>query len=852
MSHASAILWFIVIGSSLGHYRITEKLGAGGMGVVYRARDERLQRDVALKVLPPEALREESARKRFQQEALALSQLNHPHICTIHEIGEDGGQTYIVMEYVAGAVLSKLVPPEGLPVDTLLRYAAQIADALAHAHERGVLHRDLKGGNVMVSPEGRCKVVDFGLAKRRPAAGHVADQPTISEAFTEAGAVVGTVPYMAPEVLRGGEADARSDIWSLGVLLYHTATGRMPFQGTSGADLASAILREPAPPLPPHIPAGLRAIVGRCLSKEPAQRYQQAGEVRAALELVREVSSATTPVPASAGKGWRRMAIAGAALLTLAAVARVWQYFESGRPPQVGGQRVVSTFAGSHKQPSVSPDGNMIVFISDASGVDQVWVKNLAQGEPIQITTGDVPASLPRWSPKSDQIVYTLRGRGIWSIPPLGGPARRVIENGINASFSSDGERLVFERGEEIWIARSDGGDPRKVSGVPELSTSIDRRPVLSPDGGRIAYFQAKFGPNGDIWVIPAAGGQPRQVTNDTRMASAPMWTPDGNWIVYSSARRGSRTLWRVRPSGGDPEPVTTGTGEDHDPAISADGRKLMFTNVRNSWRLTLLDPARGAKKELMERRTGILWPRIAPDGGRIAFFHETEAGVHVYSIGLDGKDLRQITSGEKEMNIMPRWSADGSFLYFYRLTPAAGLRKIPAAGGGSVEVAPWHFHAQSEVREHPQGNVLIYTLLENFQAKATMIRDLTSGQERKLAMPLFMPNWSADGRLVAGHQPGDMVTTCPADGSECTALTKGFQPKWSGDGRMLYFLRRGESPTSPELWSIDLASKSEKKHAVLGPFRVIDLHFDLSPQNQVVYAPFEQGRSELWQADLK
>ncbi len=275
-----------MLGQQLGHYRIVEKIGAGGMGEVYRAHDEQLDRDVALKVLPAHTLTDETARARLLREARAAAALNHPHICTIHEVGEAGGQAYIAMELVEGKPLSALVPGQGLPVETVLRFGSQIADALAHAHERRIVHRDLKSANVVITPEGRAKVLDFGLAKRISGE-ELAEATTKSLAsLTQAGALIGTVPYMAPEQLRGQPADARSDVWALGVVLYEMVAGARPFQGQTSFELSSAILNQVPPPLPPAVPTQLRAVIERCLAKEPGQRYQRGSEVRAALEAV--------------------------------------------------------------------------------------------------------------------------------------------------------------------------------------------------------------------------------------------------------------------------------------------------------------------------------------------------------------------------------------------------------------------------------------------------------------------------------------------------------------------------------------------------------------------------------------
>ncbi len=285
-------------GARFGSHEIVAFLGAGGMGEVWRARDTRLDRVVALKVLPPATLEDETARKRLVREAQLASKLNHPHVCTIHEVGEAEGRAFVAMELVEGRSLSGLVSPEALPAEQVLRLGQQLADALAHAHERGVVHRDFKSANVFVTPEGRAKVLDFGLARRL--VGEDASETTTASygSLTAPGTVAGTLAYMAPEQLQGRAADARSDIWALGVVLYEMASGRRPFQGPTGFALSSAILNEAPPALPAGVPDGLRGVVERCLEKEPSRRYQHAAEVHAALEAIQ--SGAALP------SRWRR------------------------------------------------------------------------------------------------------------------------------------------------------------------------------------------------------------------------------------------------------------------------------------------------------------------------------------------------------------------------------------------------------------------------------------------------------------------------------------------------------------------------------------------------------------------
>ena len=290
-----------MIDELLGHYRIVSKIGQGGMGVVYRAHDEVLDRDVALKVVGKGTVVEKSSRENLLHEARAASALSHPNICTIHEVGEFDGEPYMVMELVEGKPLKALIGSSGLPVESILRYGVQVAGALAHAHGRNIVHHDLKSANVVVTPQGLVKVLDFGLARKMPKL--AVDAATASIGPLEgAGAISGTLSYMAPEILRGQAGDYRSDLWALGVVLYEAASGQLPFRGGTSFEVSSAILHQPPSPLPDRIPPGLWAVIQRCLAKEPAQRYQQVGEVQAALEAVQS-ASIVTPAPPSEQRG---------------------------------------------------------------------------------------------------------------------------------------------------------------------------------------------------------------------------------------------------------------------------------------------------------------------------------------------------------------------------------------------------------------------------------------------------------------------------------------------------------------------------------------------------------------------
>ncbi len=345
-----------MIGQRIAHYNVTGKLGAGGMGEVYRARDEKLERDVALKVLPASSFSDPAARARLLREARSAASLNHPNICTIHEVGEVEGQAYIAMELVEGQPLSDRLAAGPLLTEQVLRYGSQIAAALAHAHERKIIHRDLKSANVVITGDGRAKVLDFGLAKRVRV--DETDEITRSQpSLTGLGAVVGTLAYMSPEQLRGLPAEVTSDIWALGVVLYQMAASERPFQGGTGLAVSSAILREQPAPLPPRVPVGLRAVIERCLAKEPGERYRSASEVRAALEALHSDAG-----PAGARRRVPRWAIAGGVLLILAVLLGF--FLGKDLSLLVGSLRGKKTPADSGRRlstggtPSASPEAN--------------------------------------------------------------------------------------------------------------------------------------------------------------------------------------------------------------------------------------------------------------------------------------------------------------------------------------------------------------------------------------------------------------------------------------------------------------------------------------------------------------
>jgi serine/threonine protein kinase len=841
----------------VGPYEVLNLLGQGGMGTVYLARDSRLGRRVALKFLSnrsADASLDGEARTRLLREARAASVLNHQGVCQIYDVGGDGDAAWIAMEYVEGDSLSARLRARGpLPPAEVATLGRQIAEALAHAHHRGVLHRDLKGANIVCDRDGRPKILDFGIA--RQIVDEIADVTRTGAA--PAAGVEGTLPYMAPEAIRGEPQDERSDLWSLGVVLHELLTGSLPFQGRNSLDLAAAIAGGSPTPLPNSVPPALTGVVNRLLSRDPSARYGTAAEVAAALSVT--VTTATTvAVPPRRAIPTFAIVAATAVALVVAGVA-VWRLV-AGTALQLTEQRLVSTQTSPAQSPSYSPDRSMLAYVSaDAKGVPQIWVQQAADASSIPVTAGTAAASRPRWIPNTNRILFATAGQGIWTAA-IGGTPTRLIERGTNPNVSADGRFIVFEDQRSIWIANVDGSGVHKVEGPEPLYYTIPRTPALSPDGSTIAYFQAELGPNGDFWTVSASGGTPVRLTQDLREGGWPAWTPDGRTIVFSSARAGSRTLWQIPARGGEPTPLTVGAGEDDQPDISSDGRQLAYTNLRNSWDLRIRNLASGEERTLMQRGLELLFPMFSPDGSRIAAFGRADYAVAIFTIGANGADYRQLTGG-RELNHQPSWGADGQDVYFFQAEPTRTFRKVPALGGPSTAFREWQWETSGRPVFDPTGRFIAYTRQRAVTAPAnesehTVIHDIATGQERVWPEPhTHVTGWSTDGSEIVGYQHGvgneRLITMCRVADASCRRLTSGLMPRRSaGDGR-IYFVRPAGRDTV-DLWSIAADGTDERRLFNLGAFRAIDIFFDVSKRGDVVWAPFHAGERQVWSAMVR
>jgi eukaryotic-like serine/threonine-protein kinase len=857
-----------VIGQTLGHFRITARLGSGGMGVVYRAQDEKLERTVAIKIVGRDSGTPAADRLRIVEEARAASGLNHPNICTVYETGDIDGQAYIAMEYIEGRPLSEVIPPDGLPIEAVVRYGAQIADALAHAHSRGVIHRDLKTPNVVVTPEGRAKVLDFGLARRVPS--NIGEIVTRSSDAVALGNLVGTLPYMAPEVLVGEAATERADIWALGVMLFEMATGELPFKGRNEFDLTASILRAPLASLPPRVPPMVRAVIQRALAKEPAQRYQFAGEVRAALEAIQsDVAIAPAVVPPRMAARVPLLA-AVAVVVTVVAIAGVWLLLRDTRSVWervTSGGRLALALASEQPvfDPSISADGKMLVYgIEETPGRPDLFVRRISGGGPVRLTNDDARETWPRFSPDGEWIAFTRRESvdglpEIRVVPALGGDAVSVIPDAAIPVWSPDGKQLAFLRrtpdgGSELVTAAVDGSGPRVLLRTDSAFPFL-RDPAWSPDGREIAIVRGTGGIAGEIWLLPAIGGEPRRAMADPPevFSDSPVYTADHLGLIHSSNRGGATNIWFHPRRGGAPVRLTAGSGPDTSPTVAIDGT-IAYINSR--WRNTLeLHNLAGGPPRTLTSHSPFLWgPAFSPDGTEVTFSRsEVDGSWHLWSMPARGGTPRRLTAtagGE----VYPRYTPDGASMLFHTWNVPRRIGLVPR-DGGAPRMLSFGQASDAFADMSPDRQWIAFTRTDR-DAERIYIAPAGGGEPRLLTKsPGAVPKWSPDGRALAfgGHRGVSAgIFLIDADGRHERRLTStGGWPVWWRDGTQIGYMMIGRGGDQ-EIRVVPTAGGPSRPIASI-KFSGTNHPFDISPDGTTIATSNAMHVSdEIWLLEPK
>ena len=867
-----------ISGQRIEHYEIVRQIGVGGMGEVYLAKDTTLNRNVAIKFLTSSPSTDGQAHERFVREAQSAATLDHPHVCGIYEIGEANGQPFIVMQYIEGETLAEKLKRASLPLEEAIAISIQIADALAEAHSHNIVHRDVKPSNVVITPRGDVKVLDFGLAKKVV----VESEDETQKYLSQPGLIVGTLAYMSPEQARGKDVDARTDIFSFGVLLYEMIAGRTPFGGDSSTDTLASILNKEPQPLARFaldVPAELQRIVGKTLRKDPDERYQTIKDVLADLkdlldelhvkiksdrsfaneeanhptlvldakttqeEKARSSSEVAAQTTVTNGAGAmspksRKLVVLVALGLGLVVILSVGFWLIRARRNSITTINVqkltqLTDWPGLDDFPALSPDGNTVAYDSDHNGGFEIYVKALTPGaKEIQLTNDGKQNFQPTWSPDGQRIAYHSRQRGgIWVIPAAGGDTKQLTEFGTHPSWSPDGKQIVFQSypltdlgggarqslpPSTLWLVSPQGGDPKQLTQVGNPPGGHGA-PSWSPDGKRIVFEVSDFNLY-TFWTISSNGSNPNLVW---KRGDHPVYAPDGKSIIFSGA--GTQQI-RINPDTGDPigeaEAISGKASFPRDirrVSFSADGKKMVFNTLIRSESLVSI-PVRPGSSEAT--------------GPPVTLVRKVSGRIHQPAFSPDGKRIA-FTSCLTGGAGCDSWLVNPDGTNQSQLTTSESNEQIPSWFPDMQQIA---FHTDRT------GHWTYWAI------------DLNSRRERMLFdlnIDFTYPRLSPDGKSVTFNSISNggviNVWVVPVTGGEPKQLTfnkelTGF-PCWSRDGKFIAFQSQHGDDTNLYVLPVDGGLPTQ-----LTFDKGQSWAFDFSPDSdKVLFAASRNGIWNVW-----
>jgi Tol biopolymer transport system component len=852
-------------GTRLGPYVIESLLGAGGMGQVYRALDERLNRPVAVKLLPAFFVADPDRLRRFELEARLASSLSHPNILVVYDVGRHEDSPFIVEELLEGQTLRDGLRGRFFAPHRAIGIARQISEGLAAAHAKGIVHRDLKPSNVFLCRDGPVKILDFGLAKLR--APHTLEGEP--DTFSTTAGVLGTVGYLAPEQARGIHIDHRADIFGLGCVLYEMLTGRRAFTGATAAEMLAATLSKDPPSVShasPDVPRSLARVVHRCLEKEPEDRFSSAHDLALALESTQEDVGRWRWWSGLrfSRRVWRalRLVPVVAALAGVAVVA--WHRF-TDRPLPEFNPRQVTSGAGLETQPAISPDGRDIAYTASRDGNTDIWLVDVAGGAQLRRTQDVAVDESPAWFPDGSALAFVSdRGgrRGIWKVDRLGGDPIPLLADARDPAISPDGQRIAFARPDSsghtrIAVAPLDDPNDVRVLTTSEHGNLDHERPTWSPDGRTVCYQDFN-----KVWIVAAAGGTPRRLSEDEPVDIQPAWSPNGRFLYLSSIRRGIRAIWR-RPLGrGESTRVTMGSGEQW-PSLALDGRRLAYATVTHREALLVIDRSTGRRSRFQEARR-MDSPTVAPDGSAVVFVSDRDGHANLWRLPLGEAALQrepQRVTGHSGRCSNPRLSPDGRWIAYVRKVDGnSDVWVVPATGGASRRFTTDPAKDAVPVWA-PDGSQLAFISARDGSAQvwvAPVGDGARTGPSRTITQspaPIDSFAWSPDGRQLAyvSRVEGiEEIWITAADGKgETRRLTEGAtidDVRWDGQsGRLLALGLWGERTQS--LRTVDPESKAlaPVPHGTTsGPFSEIQA-FDTSADGRWLVLLEDDPTGDVW-----
>ncbi len=879
-----------------GRYQVIEELGKGGMGRVYKVFDKEISAKIALKLLKPEIAPDKTTLERFRNELKVARDISHKNICRMYDLGREAGLYYLTMEYVPGEDLRNMIRmSHQLGVGTAIIIAEQICDGMAEAHRQGIIHRDLKPSNIMIDREGNVRIMDFGIARSIEAKG-----------MTGAGTVIGTPEYMSPEQVEGKEVDLRSDIYSLGVILYEMLTGRVPFEADTpfavGMKHKGEIPRDPRE-INPQVPEGLSRLVLKCLEKTAEGRYQTADEVRSELEKIKKgIPLAERAIPKRRSMtskeitvkfSLKKLVAPASIFIVLLAIAA---YFLFRRGPEILEVKITQTQRITHNpgleiDPAISPDGKMIAYAAGSVGKMSLHVRQIAGGRPIALTDSlQGESRWPQWSPDGTQISFQSQA-SIYVVPALGGIPKKLVEASPEqtvycSAWSPDGRRIAYSIDHSIFVLAVGGGEPQKIieTAYPHpFAYSL----CWSPDGSTIAYVVGNaaylFGSGlvgnigniapSAIWIVYAKGGNPVQVTDDTTLNVCPAWMPDGRHLLYISNEKGGRDVYLVAldDSGKPSAPsvsLTTGLNA-YTISLSEAGDRLAyseFTHTANIWSIRIPKDGPVSISKAQQVTTGnqtIEGIGVSRDGKWLAYDSNLNGNQDIYKMPIGGGEAEQLTNDPSD-EFLPAWSPDGKEIAFYYWKKGNRDLTLMMADGSKLQQLTDDPASESYPDWSPDGRRLVFQSQKTGRGELFVItrRDADSSweEERQLTFDgaSQVCKWSPDGKWIAYHYANGLRLV-PAEGGDPRVLVETKDPAvlpsprfpaWSKDSRTVYYMAY-DTEKRASFWSVP-ASGGEPKLLVKfdDPARQSS-RAEFATDGERFYFTLAEYESDIWVGEL-